>query len=291
MTPLAFLHVPKCAGSSVIRALETAFPPGARAPQFFEAVTFGADADHAALPRAMRAAIAVDEQELAALASYTLVCGHFTLPSLLRITSAPRIATVLREPRARLLSLYAYWATGDFPLLAGYARHRHAERSFAEFLAEPAIVSVVDNQLCRLVLHGDPRIPADGFIDAAAAAALGADAIAQLERIGFVGIQERPDTLWSGLSSAFGVRVAPVHVNATGDLPGAPRFPPLEQSLDAAALALLLRRTAVDRLVYRHFAGRDPEVAHAPDLFEDAALARHLLALGALASRSAGSAS
>ncbi len=276
------MHVPKCAGSSVIHALVAAFPPGSRAPQFFDDATFGIGADYAALAPELRAAVAVGEAELAALAAHRLVCGHFTLPSLLRVAAPDRIATVLREPRARLLSLYAYWAVGDFSHLAPYAPQAHAERPLGEFLAEPAVASATDNQLCRLVLHGDPRIPGDGFIAAAAADALAADAIAQLERIGFVAIHETPDALWRGLSRSFGVKLEPARVNVTDELPGVPRCPAPQRSIDMTALELLDCRAAVDQQIYRHFAIRDPAIARSPARFEDAALARQLVTFGSL---------
>lgn len=281
----AFLHVPKCAGSSITTALEAAFPPGARAPQCFDDATFGLDADYDALQPAMRAAVAVGEEELAALADYQLVCGHFTLTSLLGVTTAEHIATVLREPRARLLSLYAYWATEEFPHVEPYAPQKHAERPLGEFLAEPEIASAVDNQVCRLVLHGDARIPAAGFIADDDVASLAADAITALEQIGFVGIHELPDELWRGLSRAFGVTLQPVRSNVTADVPRAPRCPPYERSIDARAFGQLARRTQVDARIYRHFARRAPAVADAPGDFEDAAFARQLIAFGSLLAR------
>jgi hypothetical protein len=161
---VAFMHVPKCAGSSVTHSFEFAFAPEPRAPQRFDPSTFCDLDDFDALHPQVRALIAVDETELLSLGSYKLICGHFSLPALLRLAQAESIATVIREPRARLQSLYAYWPIEQFTYLAPYDAWQHAERSLGEFLAQPAVAAAVDNQLCRLVLAGDPRIPERGLI-------------------------------------------------------------------------------------------------------------------------------
>lgn len=285
--PRAFLHVPKCAGTSVVRALEQAFPPGARAPQAYDDATFGLDADYDVLQPAMRAAIAVGDREVASLADHALVCGHFTLSTLLRITAPERVATVVREPRARLLSLYAYWAIEELPEIEPYAPQRHAERPLGEFLEEREVASAIDNQLCRMVLHGDPRIPRSGFIPDAAAGELAAAAVQRLRSLAFVGIHELPDEMWAGLSRAFAVELTPARVNVTADIARAPRCPPLEQSLDAAALERLGRRVQVDRLIYRELVA-DALGGARPEAFEDAAFARQLVAFGALTAQVGG---
>ncbi len=53
--------------------------------------------------------VAVEHEEVRALGGYRAVSGHFLLTTLLQIADAASIATVLREPRVRLLSLYMYW--------------------------------------------------------------------------------------------------------------------------------------------------------------------------------------
>ena len=49
------------------------------------------------------------DDEAQELSGYDVLIGHFPLPLLNRITAPSLVATVLREPRARLLSHYAYW--------------------------------------------------------------------------------------------------------------------------------------------------------------------------------------
>jgi hypothetical protein len=274
------MHVPKSAGSSVFEALHAALPAELIAPQRHDDVNLAPFRDFEALPPALRAAIAIDEREVAALARYQYACGHFVLPSLLRIAAPEAIATIVREPRTRLLSLYAYWAIGDFAAAAPYAAWEHASQPLGAFLSERAIAPVMDNQLCRMLLHGDARLPLDDFIRSQEVERLVADALARLETLGFVGVQELPDGLWDGLSAVFGVPLAPVRANVTAALPGDPRCPPLAASIDAAALALLERRTAVDGQIYRALVRRATGGTVDADGLAEATFLRQLVELG-----------
>jgi hypothetical protein len=160
--PGCFLHVPKCAGSSVHAALAVAMPDAVVAAKRFDATVFCDFDDFDALVPALRALVAVDDEEIDALAHCDLVSGHFSLPSLRRIAEPSAIATVVREPRSRLLSLYAYGRLADFGMWAPYAAHEHAHRPLEAFLAEPSLAPMIDDQLVRLVLHGDPLLPPQG---------------------------------------------------------------------------------------------------------------------------------
>ena len=151
----------------------------------------------------VRALLAVDDPEILGLADYAIVSGRFSLPTLLQIATASSIATVLREPRARLLSHFAYWrlSSGLRATWRGYPPLDYAQRSLDEFLAEPVIAQATDNHLCRMVLSGDARIPDAGFI--ADPEAIAQDAIESLQTLGFVGVVELPEAMWLGLSDFF----------------------------------------------------------------------------------------
>jgi hypothetical protein len=106
--PTCFLHVQKCGGQSLFSALEAALPPGSLAPRRVERANFCSFDRFESLGPEARSRVAIDDTEVLELASYRAVVGHFTLRTLKRLAPDDRIGTVLREPRARLVSYYAF---------------------------------------------------------------------------------------------------------------------------------------------------------------------------------------
>jgi hypothetical protein len=218
-SPRCFLHIPKCAGSSVHAALEAALPAGSLAPRRFDRAIFGDFVDFGLLRQHVRDMVAVDDEELRALAGYRAISGHFSLASLLRVADASSICTVLREPRARLLSLYIYWRVpGVVDFWAPWHMGDHARPPLCEFLAEPRLATQIDNQICRMLLYGDPRLPEARFVGAEDVESIAADAVAELEALGFVGFVERCEQVWPGLAELFDVRLEPANVNVSREL-------------------------------------------------------------------------
>src|SRR5215207_2499275 len=124
-----FMHIPKSGGVSVAAALEEAAPPESIAPQNLDGALVADRYDLATLPPELRATVAATEDDLAQLRAHRFVCGHFSLPTLERVAPPSEIVTTLREPRARLLSLYAYWRYHQAELDAGWGDvnpHRQA---------------------------------------------------------------------------------------------------------------------------------------------------------------------
>jgi hypothetical protein len=188
------MHVPKSAGTSVRTSLEQVLPPGAIGPKRQDATLLCGFTDFDRLDPGIRGLLAVQPDEVASLGDHAIVSGHFSLPTLLQVAPPSAIATVLREPRARLLSHFAYWrlSTGLRQIWRGYPALDHALRSLEEFLSEPEIAPATENLLCRMLLFGDPRIPELDFIsDPHAIAAAAIDALATL---GFVGVVELEET-------------------------------------------------------------------------------------------------
>lgn len=262
MGPLCFLHVPKCGGQSVERALEAALPDGAVAPRGADLGGSRIVSDLDSFDDAdewVRALIAITDEDVESLRTHRVVAGHYMLATFLRISRPARIATVLREPRARLLSLYLFfrtpqmrevWADYCGTMLAG------ASRALEQFLHDPRLARATDNQVCRMVLDGDRRVPDDGFIAEHDAERIAASALEQLDRLGFVGILESGDALWRDLSDMFGVPLVPRRVNESSTpvaSVGAAPIPPYDS---AAVFDGLERRTAADRIVYETLVAR-----------------------------------
>jgi hypothetical protein len=87
-----FMHVPKCAGTTIHNFLVKGFSPAEICPERFNAL-------HAATS---------DE-----LDRYKLFSGHMDYASLSRIPGEKFTMTTLREPRSRIISLYKYWRSFD----------------------------------------------------------------------------------------------------------------------------------------------------------------------------------
>lgn len=283
-----YLHIPKSAGSSILSALEAALPPGSLAPQHFDASLFCGFEDFELLRPEVRSQIAANPGEVRSLGRYRAVSGHFSLTTLLQIADASAICTVLREPRARLLSLYMYWRTpGIGDVLSPYRAHEHALRPLSEFLTEPRLAPVVDNQVCRMLLHGDARLPESSFAAPSDIEAIAADAIERLDSLGFVGVLELGDSAWRGVARLFAVTLDQLEANVTGEhaIPAAVQSG--EKLLVADALEPVEQRSAADLLVYDHAlacAGLD---AHERRRLTDGAFANQLVKLGDLVGHSA----
>lgn len=247
------MHVPKCAGMSIHAALEAALPPGSVCPRRMDSATFCDFDDFDLLQPLVRDLIAVDDDEISAMRRFPVVSGHFALPALLKITDAAYIGTILREPRARVLSLYMYWRIPKiFDHVAPYSVERYALQPPAVFLSEKHLAAATDNQVCRMLLRGDRRIPSNAFIAKDDVDGLARDAIGQLDRLGFVGILELGSSAWRGLADLFGVELDPRKINVAGESNPPTKLSPNGSIFTLEVCDLIEQRSAADRILYSH---------------------------------------
>ena len=287
-SPCCFMHIPKSGGMSFNAALEAALPAGSLAPWRMDSSTFCGFCEFDLLGSSVRDLIAADGEEMRSLRRYRAVSGHFSLTSLLQIATAPAIGTVLREPRARAISLYVYWRTPKlFDQLLPYSAHEHARGSLDQFLVEPRVAPAIDNQVCRMVLHGDARIPHKGFIAEADVEAIAADAIALLDTLGFVGVLELGSSAWNGLAELFGVSLEPQTVNVTGETCRPVAAPAGARLFTAETLQLLEQRNAADQIVYSYALSLQGMHEREGQQIAESALAAQLVRLGDLLGSSA----
>jgi hypothetical protein len=280
------MHVPKSAGTSVLVALERALSPDIISPKRQDMSLFcGGVSDAEMLDPGARALLVVDSGEIERLAEYPIVTGHFSLSTLLGITDAASIATVLREPRSRVLSNYAFWRLSSdlHHEWREYLALKHAQRPLDEFLAEPLVARATDNLVCRMLLDGDDRIPKLGFICSEDVDALASRAIAVLGTLGFVGILELGESLWNGLSGFFGASLAPVHVNTTASHGKTSDAPAASPEISTRTLSLLDARTAADAIVYREALRAAGRSARSAERLGAAAFASELVRFGDVA--------
>lgn len=285
--PKCFLHIPKSAGESIHSALRAALPPGTLAPQRLDSSVFCGFDDFELLRPEARAQIVANLREVQELRQYRAVSGHFSLPTLLQISDAPSIATVLREPRSRLLSLFMYWRIpGIGDLLAPYRASEHAHRPLSEFLSMRLLAPAIDNQVCRMLLHGDRRLPASAFAAQADVDSIAMEAIERLDTLGFVGVLEFDDSMWHGLEHMFEVRLEPLKLNVAKEGSTTPIHPG-EALLTAEALDLLEQRNAADLLVYDHVLARAGANTRERQRITQSAFAQQLVKFGDLVGHSA----
>ncbi|MBV9364046.1 MAG: hypothetical protein JOY89_07390 [Solirubrobacterales bacterium] len=288
--PLCFMHVPKSGGTSVHDALLAALPEGSVSPKRIETRPFkGLDE----LPHPLRELVVAEERDVDAMSRSGVVSGHFCLHTLMRVAPPESIATVLREPRSRLLSLYAFWrlTPGWDERLNPGRPYDHALRALDEFLAEPQIAPAVDNAVCRILLsgNGDPRIPEFDFISPEHLASVAADAIDRLDQLGFVGVLEHGQGIWEGLSRFFGVRLEPTRENMTASAGDAGAALPIQEPISCRTLDLFNARTAADALVYTHALMPERSEVEARRI-RNSSFAAQLVRLGDIAGSSAASA-
>ena len=239
------------------------------------------------LPHEFREYTLVEESELEDLSRSELVIGHFCLPTLLRVAPPESIAMLLREPRTRLISVYAFLRLTPGGDEASRLARVHTGRPLDEFLAEPLQAPALDNAVCRMLLYGDPRIPDADFIPAEHIDSLACEAIKRLDRLGFVGVLERGQATWRGLSRFFGVTLEPTRANVSKAT--TPEFMPVHEPILDRTLDLLHARTAADTLVYRQVLMAETTEVEAKR-FSDATFAAQLVRLGDVAGKSAASA-
>lgn len=274
------MHIPKCAGSSVHASLESALPAGSLALKRADATIFCGFTDPSVIDASIHPLLVLDGDDVCSLRDRSVVSGHFSLSTLLQVTDPSGIATVLREPRTRVLSHWAYWRCSAMVrrLLQRFPPVRHAQRPLAEFLSEPSVAPVTDNLICRMILGDHALIPNVGFIANRDLEAVAAATIAQLKRFGSVGIVELAEQMWSALSGFFGVELSPVMVNVTAD-DIALDSPPIDLKLTDDLLDLLDARTGADAIVYRQAVERSGDPGVTTSELCDSAFAREVVRL------------
>lgn len=265
---IGYLHVPKAAGTSISEALLRAATAAVRddgrpvtiCPAVVDRSLFGTFDDFGSLAPDQRSM--VFRGPIEDLAEYDVVKGHFDIRSLRAGRSDADITVLLREPRARLLSLYTYWRSwteAEHESWGRYDASRHAVRlGWAEFLEDRTIAPQIDNVAARLVLGPHPLVPVDGFIAEADAAQVSDDALEVLDRLGFVDVIENGAECWRRLGEWADLHLDVVARNET-------RSEDIVREVwrgasEPPALDALERRTAVDRQLWMAAARR-----HSPD--------------------------
>lgn len=241
---LVFLHLPRTGGTALHEALSARHAPGEICP--------------ARMNR-------LEEVPAAELARHRLFSGHYRFEHLALVPRPHLAVTLLREPRARVVSLHRHWRR-HWPALARdnaglRLAQAHGLRDFLR-LADMEVAEAFDNAMARQ-LAGDCRARAPGHYTGWAwhdTAPVEDDAIVEaacrnLARLDLVGFA--PDALHAALCARMGWPApAPLPRRNAHDqeawgvhaVPAEPIAPEAEAELD--------RVTRLDRRVWEHALAR-----------------------------------
>lgn len=244
---LAFMHLEKCGGVGVMLWLAPQFHPDQIDP----------DPSRATPPHQCYRGVPGLGPDVT---RYSLLWGHFGLDPLERIDPGRFIFTFLREPRARLISIYQFWRSVRPEMLDDQvsdpiigSAHRNDLLGFLRD-PEPSLRDYIDNFYTRRLTEryatGAERDPLAADPQGSLAAALAA-----LDRIGFVGISERMDDSVRRLATLIGAAPPEAavrgNVSAENHRESAHFFRPVEPAtITPETQAELDRITMLDRVVY-----------------------------------------
>ncbi|WP_029313102.1 hypothetical protein [Acidiphilium angustum] len=223
------------------------------------------------MPSAFRGSIFVDPMEIPADAD--VIAGHFARQTIESRFPGSNLITILREPRARLLSHWFYLGNYTDDVLALYGDWGQtmalARCNLPEFISAPAIACHTDNLMTRMLLWPHDRVPPADFIAPQDDAMLITAARAAIDRFAFADVLENPamhdrlirflrqtygQTIWSRLERLIYARRAAPRNEAAPPKPGARQ--PMADELTDQCLSLLDQRSRLDRHLWRHVAAR-----------------------------------
>ena len=172
---LVFVHIEKCGGTTLRAMLETHFDPARICPERLDGI---------------------GNWTINELAAYDLFCGHFDLAHTRSIPGDVRTITMLREPKARLVSLFRFWKSHlpnpdrDTHNLMALARNHDIEDFFCHpfVMSHPSIRDAMAGQLIRT--GGKLAVDSGNILVADPAAAL-QRAWSHLRGMTMFGIMER----------------------------------------------------------------------------------------------------
>lgn len=246
---LAYLHLPKAAGTSIRAALSAYYDAADTVPWSFDRHMFGGFAGLAEIDRPV---FLGDPSEFR---KYRYMEGHWSLPTILAGFDPDDVACILREPRARYLSQYTFWRSwGDeqHEVWRPFDASLASRRPLSEYAADPAIACISDNLVTRLLLGPHPLIPADGHIAVGDIDAVATSACEQLDRLGHVDVIERGEETYVALENWFGSPLSRERLNET-QLDRGDRVD-LDDLADRRTLARVNDRSAADLQVWHHVA-------------------------------------
>lgn len=242
-----FLHIPKTAGKSIRTALISTYEEADTSPYQFDDVLFGNFDRYDTFAEPIRRRTLTRHDDPVML-NARLVAGHLAYQTITRFMDPGDVFTVVREPRARLLSHQLYWSARLPAMTAAYGDYqveRTAVDGLKRFLEQPAGAHQHDNLHVRLLCGAD--LPADRPLLEAELADATERSLANLRTLGAVLFVES-STFWNDFTAFIGIDTPELRENDMGATPVPVPFH--GSQLDDETLEMLDARTAGDRQVY-----------------------------------------
>jgi hypothetical protein len=282
--PFALLHIPKCAGTSLMNSITLSIGPG-RHVVGFDRSLFGDFQQFDSIPKMMRSVIALDPAEMPEDA--VTVMGHFSHSTLRNRYPDAGLAIFLREPTVRVLSHWIYWRSLTWFSLRHWGgewseRLKLARLPLRDFLSRPEIACQTDNIITRMLVWPHQLLPDDRFIDPANDEALLTSALKNLENCDFAGITERGSAVYREFSGWLGLKLDLPTLNPAQRMRRTARTK-LNTELTPETLDLLQARVRLDTRIWKHLAALKMSPSEADRLQQNAilqAIARFSVLLG-----------
>ena len=239
------MHIPKAAGTSLAASLAAALSPAPVCGGFDRAL-FGGFTGFDSFAPAERQQVFDTPSALPREAG--LIAGHFSYATLRAAYPTGQLATVLRDPFVRLMSLWLFWRRHTDAHLTGLGSWaesvRLARLPLGVFLGQTRIAAQTDNVAVRMLVWPHVLAPASAFIDPAHDRQLLEAARARLADFAFTGVAEDP-CLWSRLSVWLRRPLAAERRNGSEPVPAGLQTP-FADELDEDCLSLLQARSRLD---------------------------------------------
>lgn len=243
--PLAMMHIPKTAGTSVMHDISRFIKPK-QDIRGFDRTLFGGFSNFASMDEHVSKIIYRETSDLPADAM--LIMGHFSYHTLKNRYPAAQLMTFLREPLVRLLSHWIFWRSHldeDIASLGGWADSvKLSRQSLKAFLLNPEIACQTDNIATRMLLWPDGDISPNQFIGDESDRAVLEFAFERLNSFAYSDVIENP-IFGTRLNSWLQSDVGQSRLNETNKVPADLRLR-LERELDAETLELLQQRSRLD---------------------------------------------
>ncbi|CAF9942761.1 hypothetical protein IMSHALPRED_004617 [Imshaugia aleurites] len=255
---IVFTHVPKSAGCTFGEAFVQAIKPNR--PLFgFDLSLFGGFKEFEACSSEVRATIFQSTDAVPTNADF--VGGHFSFATTKAVFPQARHIMILREPTARLLSLWVFWrGQPDVELdrWAGWGDIvRLSHLSLETFLEKPEAACNTDNAYIRALLYGHPLVPIDGFIEERHDQAILEDAKRILTAYAYIDILENANI--EKCLEAFMLRPFRMkRINETSNV-SEQRRTDLHREFTSTALSAMARRTRLDNRLWDYVGRRSRE--------------------------------
>lgn len=249
--PLIFMHIPKCAGTSLDKCLSEGWQES-RVFKLMGPTLYGDFQDYDSFSSSVRGWIHETWDNCPEDIDYA--SGHAGLRWFNHIYPNAQKLTLLREPITRIMSHWLYWRTfseTDRNNWGTYApRLDLAKQDLRIFVNSPELASQVDNVIVRMLLYPHPLIPGGDFIPPEHDDTLIADAILAIRQFDFVGVVEERGLIFR-LQAWLGRSLVLTSENVAREVPDNLRHP-LKEDLSYETWQLLVARSRLDQCVWDH---------------------------------------